>query len=415
MSELGNQIQALRKSRKQSRAVFAEENGLKPGMLQAIETGREPKPKEIALLAPLLTTETHYIVELIPTAPIIILNEEEEDLDYEELHQAEPVHDDTRRISNSEMQAFKRCRRKWYLQWYRNLRLKEQKPLGPRAIGTQVHAALAEWYQPEGAPRTDPNQALENVLLDDWNRLVGDESAETSLSTEDIESFKKQCDLVRAMVSGYVEWIEETGQDEGLTVIAPETELCVSLDENDLPGIKLIGKLDVRVRREIDGAHLFIDHKTVANLTTPARTLHLDEQMMHYMLLEQLAVGPGEQTDGAIYNMIRKVKRTATAKPPFYERIEQRHNAATLESFKMRLIGSVKVMLDVERALVNGADHRVVAYPTPTKDCSWDCDFFAICSMFDDGSHVEAMIADLYNEKDPLDRYTTMMKEISDD
>jgi hypothetical protein len=44
-----------------------------------------------------------------------------------------------------------------------------------------------------------------------------------------------------------------------------------------------------------------------------------------------------------------------------------------------------------------------------TKDCSWDCDFFNICGMFDDGSRVEDAIADLFEERDPMQRYAVDM------
>jgi hypothetical protein len=53
----------------------------------------------------------------------------------------------------------------------------------------------------------------------------------------------------------------------------------------------------------------------------------------------------------------------------------------------------------------------IVAYPHPTRDCSWKCQFQSICPMFDDGSAVERAIEDqfvvgspyaYYGESDPL-------------
>jgi hypothetical protein len=59
----------------------------------------------------------------------------------------------------------------------------------------------------------------------------------------------------------------------------------------------------------------------------------------------------------------------------------------------------------MEDALNAGADPQDVAYPSPRDTCSWDCDYFAVCPMFDDGSRAEDMLTGLYHEVDPLARY----------
>jgi hypothetical protein len=56
-------------------------------------------------------------------------------------------------------------------------------------------------------------------------------------------------------------------------------------------------------------------------------------------------------------------------------------------------------------ALDAGADHHDVVPPNPTKDCTWDCDFVSICTMFDDGSRVEDAVTSLYHQIDPHARY----------
>jgi hypothetical protein len=71
----------------------------------------------------------------------------------------------------------------------------------------------------------------------------------------------------------------------------------------------------------------------------------------------------------------------------------------------MRVAGTINEIQALEAKLNAGHDHRQVAYPTPTKDCSWDCDFYHVCTMFDDGSRSEDMITATYVEVDPLKRY----------
>jgi len=164
--------------------------------------------------------------------------------------------------------------------------------------------------------------------------------------------------------------------------------------------------LDVRLRRKTDGVRMFEDHKTVGNFASKRKTLHMDPQMLHYHLLEFLNTPEGEaRCDGAIYNMLRRVKRTPQAKEPFYERVEVHHNSFEIDAYRRRLMGAARDIMRMERELDAGADHMSVAYPHPMEDCSWSCDFFPVCPMFDDGSHVEAAIAALYEEQDPMARY----------
>ena len=141
-------------------------------------------------------------------------------------------------------------------------------------------------------------------------------------------------------------------------------------------------------------------------------TLKQDEQMLWYDIIERInAVPLGERTDGALFNMIRRVKRTKTAKPPFFQRIEIRHNTYEIQSFYHRLWGTIDTMLQVERALDNGESHFIRAYPTPAADCHWSCDHYLTCPLFDDGSRVEAMIERYYIIGDPLAYYYKDLKE----
>jgi len=130
----------------------------------------------------------------------------------------------SRIVSNSEVQTFKRCRRKWWLAFYRGLEPLKKKHTGALQIGTHVHKALAAYYQPEGEPHTDPRDALERVLVEAWTEIEGtvdDELIRNTIASE----FSKEANLMRAMIEGYVQWLEESGHDEDLEVVAPEAVL----------------------------------------------------------------------------------------------------------------------------------------------------------------------------------------------
>lgn len=442
-----------------SRARLAKELGSTPGKVYNLEHGRSPSPSELEAVTALLARYASQIDfsddSSTPTSPpetsspdvtesTVPVTEPSTSVDWSALRQAaagpaesspvssppaestvatEPefatVPDDgARRFSNSEIQTFQECRRKWWLAWYRGFRMRRPDVIGVRSTGTRIHLALAEWYVPHGQPRTDPREALERAIAEDAKLLT----QHVDTTPADIDRFEKSSSLERAMVEGYVDWLQETGADQGLRVIASEQYVEADMPEFDIVrDTKIIGKIDVRVRRESDGVRLFKDHKTVADFTGPMAWLHMNPQMLHYHLLEWLSTEDGEaRCDGALYNMLRRVKRTATAKPPFYERLEVRHNRAQLESYKRRLSGVIGDIYDVEESLESLPDahtdvHLEVVYPRPTSDCRWKCDFFGVCSLFDDGSRAEAMLTQHFEKGDPLEYYKTEIKNRTED
>ena len=222
------------------------------------------------------------------------------------------------------------------------------------------------------------------------------------------DSLDSEAELGRIMLEGYLEWVEDEGIDAELDIISSEEKISVPILDGT---VELQGKLDMRVRRKIDGARMFRDWKTVGgSLSDFANLLPMNEQNLTYMLLEMLKEGEENRSDGGIFTMLKKVKRTAAAKPPFYEQVEVRHNIFTLRSFWDRIHGTIVDMMRVRTALDEGASHTSVAYPSPSRDCSWKCQFASICTMFDDGSSAEQALTDIFEEADPYAYYETDKK-----
>jgi hypothetical protein len=295
------------------------------------------------------------------------------------------------RVSNSEIQTFKDCRRKWWLSYYRRLQPKTQKMTGPLALGTRVHAALDMHYA-EGVP-----------LLEAYAHFVDLDKQILVESYRDTVDFETESELGRIMLEGYSEWVEENGIDAELEMISTEEIISMPLFEGRL---ELQGKLDMRVRRKADGVRLFRDFKTVGGSFAEFASLaHMNEQVLTYMLLEASTNKEGERCDGGIFTMLKKVKRTANAKPPFYDQIEVRHNQFTLRTFWNRVQGVLGDMLRVRDALDEGQDPHFVAYPTPSRDCKWKCQFFAVCPLFDDGSAAEQALDEFFAVDDPYSYY----------
>jgi hypothetical protein len=219
--------------------------------------------------------------------------------------------------------------------------------------------------------------------------------------TYDLEA---EAELGRIMLEGYLQWMDEEGIDANLEKISNEEIITMPLFDGE---VVLQGKLDMRVRRKNDGVRMFRDFKTVGgSFSDFANQAQMNEQILTYMLLESAQnKEPGERSEGGIFTMLKKVKRTANAKPPFYEQIEVRHNVFTLRSFWQRIHGAISDLMRVKKELDGGADPNFVAYPSPTKDCKWKCQFYTVCPLIDDGSAAEAAIEQMYEVADPYGYY----------
>lgn len=299
-------------------------------------------------------------------------------------------------ISNSEMATWSRCRRMWYLRYYLELDTPpgNRSPAGLMHLGSRIHTALELYYGRSINPRT---------VLDVIYRV------ETRDHPEYEEELKKEYDLAIIMIDGYLDWVEETGADEDLEVIGTERIIRVP---SGVAGIDLMGRIDVRVRRLSDGARLFVDHKTLGGFDRDDVTIQLDPQMRFYTLLDQLesvgdatAGNPRPRTDGGLYNMLRRVKRGPTAKPPFYRRDTIKYNTDTLRSTWIRAVAIVTEIANARKRLDDKADHRYETYPTATRDCSKYCQFAQVCPMMDDGSRYLEMLETQYVKTEPYGYY----------
>jgi hypothetical protein len=297
----------------------------------------------------------------------------------------------TVRLSNSEIQTFKDCRRRWWLTYYRRMQPKQKDYTGALALGSRVHAALDTYYS-EGVP-----------LLSAYADLVEKDRLTLEADWRDTSSLDSEAELGRIMLEGYLQWVEDEGIDSELDIISTEEQITAPLFNGE---VELTGKLDMRVRRKIDGVRMFRDFKTVGgSLTDFANLAPMNEQILTYMLLESTKVDEEHRSEGGIFTMLKKVKRTANARPPFYDQIEVRHNIFTLRSFWNRIHGVIADLMRVRKALDDGENHAYVAYPSPTRDCKWKCQFFSICTMFDDGSSAEQALTEMFEESDPYAYY----------
>jgi len=288
-------------------------------------------------------------------------------------------------LTSSEMRAWQTCPRGWWLTYYRQLRRVHDVVKLP-TVGSMYHRGLERYYKGE-----DPKPML--FVVAEMERLVQEHS---DFEADIIEAGT----LAVIMLEGYFEWLDETGEDSNLEIIGAE-----QMVEVDVGPYKLRGKIDARAKRRSDGALLQLEHKTVGNLTDHPKWAQQNPQFLTYDLLAYMTKPDGVPTDGILLNMARRVKRTPRAKPPFYGRWEVRHTVEELRNHYKHVVGIGEQIEDARTLLDAGRDHHEICPPAPSRAHLWSCNCAALGSMLDDGSDVEAYLAEFYEEFDPFERY----------
>ena len=294
-------------------------------------------------------------------------------------------------VSNTEINTFAECRRKWWLTYYLKYHAKEVSLVGPLPLGSRVHKALEVYYK-DGYD-----------LVGTYNQLLDDDLALAVEIGEDLAALTTEGELGRIMLEGYLDWLEAEGVLSNYKVIGVEDKLSMPMLDGR---VHVIGKIDLRVQDQRDGTNLVLDHKTVAQPGTYSRWAHMNPQLMTYQTLDYINTPESQRIAGGEFHLLKKVKRGPRAVPPFYERIEVRHNVFTLRSFWVRLQGQLSQMTQARDLLDEGADHRLVVYPSPSTNCSWKCPFFRVCPLFDDGSAAMEMLEADFEVGDPYAYYS---------
>jgi CRISPR/Cas system-associated exonuclease Cas4 (RecB family) len=104
------------------------------------------------------------------------------------------------RISNSEIQTFKDCRRKWWLTYYRRLKPKNANMTGALALGSRIHEALDMYYS-QDIPLLEAHAQL---LEKDRQILIE--------SFSDVSELESEGELGRIMLEGYLQWVAIDGR-----------------------------------------------------------------------------------------------------------------------------------------------------------------------------------------------------------
>jgi hypothetical protein len=197
--------------------------------------------------------------------------------------------------------------------------------------------------------------------------------------------------LADIMVHGYVQWLREEYGDVGEKTLFSEKAIEIPIGQMHGDEIFLTCKIDRIVQDTLSGEVLIEDTKTVATFGEYATQLQVDDQGLMYAIMAK--GGLNLDVHRFRHNMLRKVKRSPKAIPPFYMRHEVRYSEEQLDNAWTHMMAVVSRMTLALQAVEADEDqHHVHMYPNPTRDCSWRCDFLPICPMLDDGSYWQDML-----------------------
>ena len=324
-------------------------------------------------------------------------------------------------LRTSERISFRRCPTRWWWGWREGL-----KPQGPPNdklwFGQGMHLALALWYKPGHRRGIDPRITWRKFAEDDVV-FIKSEYGEKYDPTKYVEATSFGEELL-------TNYLDHWGRDRKWDVVAPEQKFEVIVpDSEGNPVVRMLGTFDGVYRDLDDGRLKLMEHKTAAQIYTGH--LELDDQGGTYLavathtLREQGLIGPDESVDEITYNFLRKGKKDerpvndkgqATNKPtkahylaampdiqpnigleamsgiarqrglivlgdvskdqptPLFKRETVTRSRREQQSQLERIADEVEIM-NLFR------DGELAIYKNPTRDCSWDCDFYQMCVL----------------------------------
>lgn len=288
--------------------------------------------------------------------------------------------------SQSEIKSFQRCKRQWFYGYVRRLREIRYTP-SALSQGTFYH---------EGIEHADGDWAAHIDGMFERER----ENVDVMLH----DDLHAQAELAKLWVSGFIEWAAETGLYADVEILAKEQQIAI-----DFESFVLMGKLD-EVVRDTSGAVVIRDHKTAADFQIFGLAQY-DLQLPTYLMAYNMMDGTDGMADQAEWVVTKKNKRTAKAKPPFYDSHRVTYKASKLAATETLWRSVMHTILGLEAAWRDTPDQfpqDALFPPSFTRDCSW-CSYRGLCAMQDDsGARMEDHIEEWFEVSDPFERYTSV-------
>jgi hypothetical protein len=325
-------------------------------------------------------------------------------------------------VSTSDRIVFKRCRRKWDFQSKNRQSLApiERAPNGNLWLGSGFHFGLEDYHGYRLF--RSPQEAFREGFVKSHRR------------SELPENYEELTDLAVGMYDYYIDhWLPQHGEPFKTLWIdgVPQVEVNVQipLDIEPPPGYDEVVYSTTFDRVGIDeyGRIIIEDYKTAGKLYEAGR-LELDPQVSAYDWAGHLLYG--DQVEGGCWTQFLK---SLPHEPEVLKDGELSRNknqyttAAIYKAACLKYYGEVpkkyydfinylasqetpegdrfikREVVYRNRTFARNEERKIFAeindmlnpglevYPNPTRDCTWDCEFRAMCTAMNDGSDWEFM------------------------
>lgn len=244
-------------------------------------------------------------------------------------------------ISHTKLATYRRCKQQYHWKYIDHFYPKAS--VG-QVRGSAGHAALGEWH------RTYQTYTALDAAWDKW--------------VAEGQGLGEDWDLTVETLERYFAWSRE---NDTFTILKAEQKFDIIFKD---PAIKFTGYIDGIIQEE-DGRIWLLENKF--NKRVQTSHLDMDIQATIYMLAANLL---GHKPVGVLYNIIRVGTKIAEKQPVVRKQLYR--NSDGLNHVTHEILLQAKEMIEYDKG---GTPYR-----NPTKDCSWDCPFFAAClNLLDDG------------------------------
>jgi hypothetical protein len=359
-------------------------------------------------------------------------------------------------LRTSERKDFKRCQARWWWGWREGLKSRgsDRTPLW---FGSGFHLGLAEWYIPGKKRGVHPAETFAKYAKDSIHTIKLQDATE-----EAVAEYEDGAVLGEILLNEYV---KHYGNDDSWDFIQAEKAFSLDVpwpkEEERRAGYEVTeadlllvykGTWDGVYRDLADGKIKLLETKTAAQISTSHLTL--DDQAGSYWaiaghsLRAEGLIGPQERIHGITYNFARKGKpderpkdaegyacnkpvkadymaalgigpvearkmkleymeeiavkakvtvlgeRSKSQPPPLFVR-ETVWRTQQERTTQLRRIQNEGVQMQLAR------DGVMPLTKNPTKDCSWDCSFFAMCELQERGGDWKDYRRIAFKQMDP--------------
>lgn len=320
-------------------------------------------------------------------------------------------------LRNSERHDFKRCVLRWHWRYGEHL-VPITLNTGPLIFGSLGHLALAEYYLPGTVRGPHPAETWDELTTD----LVDFVKTESKYFDDEIEaSWEDARELGRNMLENYV--IRYDGDPEWHVLwVEDQFHQLIRHPRKPEPIVNYVGTIDLVIRNLATGQIEYVDHKFMKTIET--EHLYIDDQNGGYLaigtheLRKRGLIGPKEVVRVLVYNFLRKAKHderpqnedglylnkdgsVSKKQPAKYFHRERIERIGAERNTQIKRIAQEAYWMKAVRAGL------LPITKTPTRDCRWDCSFFDLCQIHEQGDQeaLEFAKSQMYKAEDPYAEY----------